>query len=143
MLFRSAETMNGYGNAAGEAAQQTDYWTDAVGNYDKSALEAVYTTEELVDMGLKSAAALEEQERMFELCDQSASSLSKSIEATSGITSELSSAMDEAASMAEELSKSDEVSAETKAELAKASVDAAEALQQLTAAQEEANAATV
>lgn len=136
-----AETMNGYGNAAGEAAQQTDYWTDAVGNYDKSALEAVYTTEELVDMGLKSAAALEEQERMFELCDQSASSLSKSIEATSGITSELSSAMDEAASMAEELSKSDEVSAETKAELAKASVDAAEALQQLTAAQEEANAA--
>lgn len=136
-----AETMNGYGNAAGEAAQQTDYWTDAVGNYDKSALEAVYTTEELVDMGLKSAAALEEQERMFELCDQSASSLSKSIEATSGITSELSSAMDEAASIAEELSKSDEVSAETKAELAKASVDAAEALQQLTAAQEEANAA--
>lgn len=136
-----AETMNGYGNAAGEAAQQTDYWTDAVGNYDKSALEAVYTTEELVDMGLKSAAALEEQERMFELCDQSANSLSKSIEATSGITSELSSAMDEAASMAEELSKSDEVSAETKAELAKASVDAAEALQQLTAAQEEANAA--
>lgn len=136
-----AETMNGYGNAAGEAAQQTDYWTDAVGNYDKSALEAVYTTEELVDMGLKSAAALEEQERMFELCDQSASSLSKSIEATSSITSELSSAMDEAASMAEELSKSDEVSAETKAELAKASVDAAEALQQLTAAQEEANAA--
>lgn len=136
-----AETMNGYGNAAGEAAQQTDYWTDAVGNYDKSALEAVYTTEELVDMGLKSAAALEEQERMFELCDQSASSLSKSIEATSGITSELSSAMDEAASMAEELSKSDEVSTETKAELAKASVDAAEALQQLTAAQEEANAA--
>lgn len=136
-----AETMNGYGNAAGEAAQQTDYWTDAVGNYDKSALEAVYTTEELVDMGLKSAAALEEQERMFELCDQSASSLSKSIEATRSITSELSSAMDEAASMAEELSKSDEVSAETKAELAKASVDAAEALQQLTAAQEEANAA--
>lgn len=136
-----AETMNGYGNAAGEAAQQTDYWTDAVGNYDKSALEAVYTTEELVDMGLKSAAALEEQERMFELCDQSASSLSKSIEATSSITSELSSAMDEAASMAEELSKSDEVSAETKAELAKASVDAAEALQQLAAAQEEANAA--
>lgn len=136
-----AETMNGYGNAAGEAAQQTDYWTDAVGNYDKSALEAVYTTEELVDMGLKSAAALEEQERMFELCDQSASSLNKSIEATSSITSELSSAMNEASSMAEELSKSDEVSAETKAELAKASVDAAEALQQLTAAQEEANAA--
>lgn len=136
-----AETMSGYGDAAGEAAAQTDYWTDAVGNYDRSALEAVYTTEELVEMGLKSAEALEEQERMFELCDQSASSLSRAIGATADITSELSSAMDEAASMAEELSKSEDVSAETKAELARASVEAAEAMSELVTAQQEAAAA--
>lgn len=42
-----------WGRSQGEAAAQTDYWTDAVGNYDKSALEAVYSTEELVEMGLK------------------------------------------------------------------------------------------
>lgn len=136
-----AETLNSYGDAAGDAAAQTDYWTSAADNYSKSALEAVYSTEELVEMGLKSAEALEAQERMFELCDQSASSLNKSIEATSDITNELSSAMDEAASLTEELSNADGVSAETKAELARASVDAAQAMNELAAAQEEAQAA--
>lgn len=136
-----SDSMNSYGNAAGEAAAQTDYWTDAVGNYDKSALEAVYSTEELVEMGLKSAAALEEQERMFELCEQSASSLSKSIEATAEIQEELSAAMDAAAEATAELSKNEDVSAETKAALAKASVEAAEAMSELSAAQEEAAAA--
>lgn len=136
-----SDSMNSYGDAAGEAAAQTDYWTDAVGSYDKTALEAVYSTEELVEMGLKSAAALEEQERMFELCEQSASSLSKSIEATAEIQEELSAAMDAAAEAAAELSKNEDVSAETKAALAKASVDAAEAMSELSAAQEEAAAA--
>lgn len=136
-----SDSMNSYGDAAGEAAAQTDYWTDAVGNYDKSALEAVYSTEELVEMGLKSAAALEEQERMFELCEQSASSLSKSIEATAEIQEELNAAMDAAAEATAELSKNEDVSAETKAALAKASVEAAEAMSELSAAQEEAAAA--
>lgn len=136
-----SDSMNSYGDAAGEAAAQTDYWTDAVGNYDKSALEAVYSTEELVEMGLKSAAALEEQERMFELCEQSASSLSKSMEATAEIQEELSAAMDAAAEATAELSKNEDVSAETKAALAKASVEAAEAMSELSAAQEEAAAA--
>lgn len=135
------DTMSGYGDAAGEAAAQTDYWTDAVGNYDKSALEAVYTTEELVEMGMKSAEALEEQERMFELCEQSASSLSKSIEATADIQNELSTAMEEAAEKTAELSNNEDVSAETKAALSKASVEAAEAMNELTAAQQEAEAA--
>lgn len=136
-----SDSINGYGNAAGEAASQTDYWTDAVGNYDKSALEAVYTTEELVEMGFKSAQALEEQERMLELCDQSASSLSKSLEATTDIQNELSAAMEEAAEATAEVTNNEDVSAETKAALAKASVEAAEAMNELTAAQREAEAA--
>lgn len=45
--------------AANAAASSTDYWTDAVGSYDKSAMEAVYTTEELVEMGFKTEEALE------------------------------------------------------------------------------------
>lgn len=136
-----SDSINGYGDAAGEAASQTDYWTDAVGNYDKSALEAVYTTEELVEMGLKSAEALEEQERMFELCDQSASSLNKSLEATTDIQNELSAAMEAAAEATAEVTNNEDVSAETKAALAKASVEAAEAMNELTAAQQEAEAA--
>lgn len=66
-----AETINNYDNIASEATTQTQYWTQAVGNYDKSLLEAVYTTEELVEMGFKSADALQEQERMFALCELS------------------------------------------------------------------------
>jgi len=42
------------------AAESTDYWTDAIGNYDKGAMEAVYSTEELVEMGYKTEDALEE-----------------------------------------------------------------------------------
>lgn len=136
-----ADRMESYGNAAGEAAAQTDYWTDAVGTYDKSALEAVYTTEELVEMGLKSAAALEEQEQMFALCEQAASSLSRSMEATVEIQSELSEAIDTAAAKTAELTDNENVSAETKATLAQASIDAAEAMNELTAAQQEAEAA--
>ena len=63
-----SDTLNNYGTAAEEAAAQTDYWTDSVGNYNKSMLEAVYSTEELVEMGLKSADALAEEQQMMELC---------------------------------------------------------------------------
>ena len=135
------DSLDGYGAAAGEAASQTDFWTDAVGNYDKSALEAVYSTEELVEMGLKSAQALEEQERMLELCDQSADSLSRSIEATADIEAELSRTVEEASAAMDELNNNEKVSAETKAELARASVEASEAMSELARAQDEAQAA--
>jgi len=42
------------------ATESTDYWTDAIGSYDKEAMEAVYSTEELVNMGYKTEDALEE-----------------------------------------------------------------------------------
>lgn len=135
------DAADGYGNAAEQAASQTDYWTAAVGNYDKSALEAVYSTEELVEMGFKSADALEEQERMFELCDQSASNLSKSMEATTDIQAELNTAMEQAADVMTSVADSENVSAETKAELAKAAEEAAEAMSELNAAQQDAEAA--
>ncbi len=124
-----------------EAASSTEHWTDAAENYNKSALETVYSTEELVEMGLKSADALEEQERMLELCEQSASSLSKSMDATAQIQEELNAAMDEAAETAKALSKNEDVSAETKEALAKASTEAAEAMRELDKAQQEADAA--
>ena len=136
-----ADSLSGYGSAAGDAADQTDYWTDAVGNYDKSALEAIYTTEELVELGYKSADALAEQERMFELCDQSATALNRAMEATTDIQDELTKAMDAASETASELANNENVSAEAKAELAKAAADAEEAMRNLGDAQREAQAA--
>lgn len=137
----AASSVDGVATSIESVVEQTDHWTDAAETYNKSALEAVYSTEELVEMGLKSADALEEQERMFELCDQSASSLNRSIDAAVDIQEQLNSVMDDAAEKASELAKNEDVSAETKAALAKASVDAAEAMNELVAAQEDAAAA--
>lgn len=123
------------------AMGQADYWTDAVGNYSRELLEATYSTEELVEMGLKSADALEEQNRMLELCEQSASELGRSMDATAQIQQDLSAAMDEAAQTADRLADNEGVSAETKQALAKASTEAAEAMQELEKAQQEADEA--
>lgn len=123
------------------AMGQADYWTDAVGNYSRELLEATYSTEELVEMGLKSADALEEQNRMLELCEQSASELGRSMDATTQIQQDLSTAMDEAAQTADRLADNEDVSAETKQALAKASTEAAEAMRELEKAQQEADEA--
>lgn len=124
-----------------DACGQADYWTDAVGNYSRELLEATYSTEELVEMGLKSADALEEQNRMLELCEQSASELGRSMDATAQIQQDLSAAMDEAAQTADRLADNEDVSAETKQALAKASAEAAEAMRELEKAQQEADEA--
>ena len=124
-----------------DAMGQADYWTDAVGNYSRELLEATYSTEELVEMGLKSADALEEQNRMLELCEQSASELGRSMDATAQIQQDLSTAMDEAAQTADRLADNEDVSAETKQALAKASTEAAEAMRELEKAQQEADEA--
>lgn len=124
-----------------DAMGQADYWTDAVGNYSRELLEATYSTEELVEMGLKSANALEEQNRMLELCEQSASELGRSMDATAQIQQDLSAAMDEAAQTADRLADNEDVSAETKQALAKASTEAAEAMRELEKAQQEADEA--
>lgn len=53
-----SQTADGTAQSLQSAADATDHWTDAVGNYDKGALEAIYSTEELVEMGFKTEDAL-------------------------------------------------------------------------------------
>lgn len=57
----------------------TGYWTNSVGNYSKSALEAIYTTEELVEMGFKSADALKTQENSVNQVNNAVSNLKNNI----------------------------------------------------------------
>ena len=136
-----SDSLGEYENAVNSAAEQTNRWTDAVGNYDQSALEAIYTIEELVEMGLMSADALEEQGRMLELCEQSANSLSTAMNATADIQNDLTTAIEKADTAISELADNENVSAETKAELANAAERAQEAMRELSRAQEEADAA--
>lgn len=45
-------------DAMERAASATDYWTDRIGNYDREAMQAIYSIEELVEMGYMSEEAL-------------------------------------------------------------------------------------
>lgn len=136
-----ADRISGVAASMTEATQKTDYWANAVGNYSQSALEAIYSTEELVDMGLKSAEALTEQQEMMSLLDKSASNLSSAIEATTEAENGLASVLKEYDEQAEKIENSDKVSAETKQKLAEAYSNATAAQNELTAAQQEATAA--
>jgi len=53
-----SEGAAGTADAMDRAAAATDYWTDRIGNYDREAVEAVSSTEELADMGYVAEEAL-------------------------------------------------------------------------------------
>lgn len=55
-----ADAAFGASDALEKAVQSTDQWTDAIANYDKNAMEAIYSTEELVEMGFKTEDALQD-----------------------------------------------------------------------------------
>lgn len=52
------DTLDDASQSFNDAANAADYWTDKIGNYDKSAMEAIYSTQELVEMGFKTEDAL-------------------------------------------------------------------------------------
>ena len=53
-----SEGAAGAADAIDRAASATDYWTDRIGNYDREAMQAIYSIEELVEMGYMSEEAL-------------------------------------------------------------------------------------
>lgn len=58
MVNVNTSAIDNMANSASGLSNQIDNWTSKIGNYDKSAMEAVYTTEELVQMGYKTSNAL-------------------------------------------------------------------------------------
>lgn len=145
---RVADTCNGVasavqevGSAMEDGASSTDHWTSAVGDYDKEMLEAVYSTEELVEMGFKTADALQEEQAMLELCEQSAAALSDAINSSLPIHDELSAAMEASSEAASTLADNQNISAEALAQWESAAAAASNAMSELEAAQNEADAA--
>lgn len=53
-----SEGAAGAADAMERASAATDYWTDRIGNYDREAMQAIYSIEELVEMGYMSEEAL-------------------------------------------------------------------------------------
>lgn len=136
-----ATSIDSYNSAVNDAAGTTDYWTDAIGNYSKSALEAMYSTEELVDMGYKSAEALEEERSVMELCEMASSDLSDALEQASDANTGLAEAISEASKMTEELAENDKVSEQAKQALQEATENASRAFEELESTQRAAQAA--
>ena len=132
---------SGANEAAGameKAAASQDYWTSAVDSYDKSALEAIYSTQELAEMGMKSQQVLEDEAEMASLCAQARDQLTESTEASVSIQEEMAQAAEEAAQMVDKMADSDRVSAETKEELTTATENFNQAAIELARAEEEA-----
>jgi len=129
------------GDAVSQATSQTDYWTDAVGNYDKSAMEAIYSTEELVEMGYKTADALEAENQVLEQCEVASTALAKAVEEASETTAGYENVLESANKMSEEIADNDKVSAETKEALQRATESAAQAFEELEEAQAKAQEA--
>lgn len=130
--------VSNYSDVVEGAAGTTDYWTEAVGNYDKSALEAVYSTEELVEMGLKSVEALEEERSVMELAQMATEDLNAALEAAVNVHDECAEAMEKASQVAEELAENDKVSEQAKEALQEATERASTAFEELEAAQKAA-----
>lgn len=124
-----ADVLDQYGAAADEAAQKTSYWTSAVGGYDKAMMEATYSTQELVDMGVKSTAALDDLNDMMSLCEKSSDNLSKSVEASAGIHDALTASIKKTDDQLDELMQNEKLSTDTKKELAQAQLEADAAMQ--------------
>jgi len=61
------------------ATSSTDNWTNAIGQYDKSAMEAIFTTEELVEAGYRTSDALVE---VAKAADENVSIIEKGLQVT-------------------------------------------------------------
>ncbi|MBR3422822.1 MAG: phage tail tape measure protein [Ruminococcus sp.] len=128
-------------NAMSEASTETDHWTAAAQSYDKSALEMVYTTQELVEMGLKTADALGNVEEMYEMCETAAEQLNSELESSSSAHEALVEAIQSSARVMEEFADNGKISAEASERLEEANKTAANAMSELETAQNEAKAA--
>lgn len=137
----AVSAMDAVSNSAENAANSTDHWTSAADKYNKSALESIYTTEELIDKGFKSSEALLEESNAAAQYDEALTNLYHEMEDAAYLQEALSEAIDNASDVMSRAIESDEVSADAKRKLSEANEEAAEAFADLEKAQTAAQAA--
>lgn len=57
-----ATSLDTYSSSVSSAVDQTNYWVDAIDDFDKAVLEATFTTDDLAEIGLKTEDALEAEQ---------------------------------------------------------------------------------
>jgi len=135
-------SIDGVAASISDAAQQTDHWTDALEHYDQGLLEATYSTQELVDMGLKSSSAMDELEAAMALCGKSAKQLEASLESGAASQKNLTTAQQHAEKVMRALTDAGGDTSEAQQNLTRASENAESAMEELAAAMDEAQQAT-
>lgn len=83
------DTLDDASQSFNDAADAADYWTDKIGNYDKSAMEAIYSTQELVEMGFKTEDALKAEAAAAKKAEDALDDLDEQTEETSDSQEEL------------------------------------------------------
>ena len=83
------DTLDDASQSFNDAADAADYWTDKIGNYDKSAMEAIYSAQELVEMGFKTEDALKAEAAAAKKAEDALDDLDEQTEETSDSQEEM------------------------------------------------------
>lgn len=130
-LEEFSNSMNGIDYAAGKAVSATDNWTAAVKFYDKSALEAVYSTEELVGMGYKTVDAMFNEESSITGVIKAADSLNSTLENSISTHTDLMNTFEQSSAAIKEYADSGKMSTDMLEKLSSTSNIAEQALDDL------------
>ncbi len=134
-------TIDSLGDSIDEVSSETDYWTKAVGSYNKSALETVYTTEELIELGYKTVDAFDTQSEAYMECGKTIDELNRGIEASKTAHEELVESIEGVNSAIDDLANKADISKDAQKELEKAEESVTQAMKELESAQNDAQQA--
>ena len=123
------------------ASSALDGWTEAADCYDKSALEATHSLEELVEMGFITQKSLIEQEEAAYTAAENFAAVSEALEQAAEAQDSLNTVQKEADKLAAKMEESSHNTVELQLRLSEAQNEATQAQEELTAAQNEANRA--
>ena len=115
------------------ASTATDYWTDKIGTYDKACMEAVYTTQELVDQGYKTEDALEQEIDAIQRTQEEMEQLGSEMDKTQEEMEQLGKETDKTSEEMEKLGKKTQKTSEDSEEFGKKSCEAVSDLDELLA----------
>ena len=130
-----SSAVSDFESSAVSAASGTDYWTSAIGNYDKSAMEATHTTEELIESGYKTVQAFFDEGESAQRCTDVVNRLTNETESAVTVHNNLLEAIEQQAELLESDTDITKISASATLELNEANREAIEAFRELGEAQ--------
>ncbi len=136
-----SDSVNALTSAVSAVTSAVDGIASSIDKLQGAAGGASSSNDRLRESGVRSTDALERQQRLLVLCEQSAGSLGRSVDAAADTHNKLGNAIERADKVMESIADNEKVSAQTKADLAQAAEKASDAMGELEKAQQEADEA--